>query len=82
MKNKLLLAAIAASTLVSAHADERFFTYVYESDVLPKGAWEFEQWLTYRKGFPGGDRNFSRHIWDFREEIAHIESVLRAAALR
>jgi hypothetical protein len=71
MKNKLLLAAIAASTLVSAHADERFFTYVHESDVLPKGAWEFEQWLTYRKGFPGGDRNFSRHIWDFREEIEY-----------
>jgi hypothetical protein len=71
MKHKLLLAALAASTLLSARADERFFTYVYESDVLPKGGVEFEQWLTYRKGFPGGDRNYSRHIWDFREEIEY-----------
>ena len=71
MKKKLLLAALAAASLVSARADERFFTYVYESDVLPKGAWEFEQWLTYRKGYPGGDRNFSQHIWDFREEIEY-----------
>jgi hypothetical protein len=68
--SRLLCAAIAASTL-GAYADERFFTYVYESDVLPKGRWEFEQWLTYRKGFPEGDRQFSQHIWDFREEIEY-----------
>jgi opacity protein-like surface antigen len=71
MKKKLLFAAFAAASLVSARADERFFTYVYESEVLPKGAWEFEQWLTYRKGFPGGDRDFTQHIWDFREEIEY-----------
>jgi hypothetical protein len=71
MKQKLLLAALAASTLVSARADERFFTYVYESEVLPKGGWEFEQWVTYRKGFPEGDRAFSQHLWDFREEIEY-----------
>jgi hypothetical protein len=71
MKQKMMVAALAMLTLVPARADERFFTYVYESDVLPKGAWEFEQWLTYRKGHPGGDRDFSRHIWDFREEIEY-----------
>ena len=71
MKQKLLLAALTAFTLVSARADERFFTYVYESDVLPKGRWEFEQWLTYRKGYPEGDRQFSHHLWDFREEIEY-----------
>jgi len=71
MKKKLLLAALAVASLVSARADERFFTYVYESEVLPKGGWEFEQWLTYRKGYPGGDRQFSQHIWDFREEIEY-----------
>jgi hypothetical protein len=69
--SRLLCAALAASTLATVHADERFFTYVYESEVLPKGRWEFEQWLTYRKGFPGGDREFSHHIWDFREEIEY-----------
>ena len=71
MKQTLLLAAVAASTLVPAFADERFFTYVYESDVLPKGRWEFEQWLTYRKGYPGGDRQYDQHLWDFREEIEY-----------
>ena len=68
--SRLFCTALAASTL-AAHADERFFTYVYESEVLPQGKWEFEQWLTYRKGYPEGDRNFSRHIWDFREEIEY-----------
>ena len=71
MKHKMLLAVLTASTLISAQADERFFTYVYESDVLPKGAWEFEQWLTYRQGNPGGDRDYTQHLWDIREEIEY-----------
>jgi len=63
MKRTLLLAALTVGAPGTVRADERFFTYVYESEVLPKGRWEFEQWLTYRKGFPDGDRNFSQHIW-------------------
>jgi len=64
----LIVVGLAAST-PSAVADERFFSYSYEADVLPKGKWEFEQWLTYRQGYPDGDRQFSSHFWDFREEI-------------
>ena len=72
MNNKLLLSIVSlAAGLVTARADERFFTYVYDADVLPKGKWEFEQWLTYRQGYPGGDRNYSQHIWDFREEVEY-----------
>src|SRR5689334_24469727 len=74
MNRKMLMVAAAAATygtLLTARADERFFGYVYEADVLPKGAWEFEQWITYRKGFPGGDRSYSQHLWDFREEIEY-----------
>jgi hypothetical protein len=74
MKNSSrLVCAVLSLVLFSsaASADERFFGYVYESDVLPKGKWEFEQWLTYRKGYPDGDRDFSQHIWDFREEIEY-----------
>jgi len=63
--------ATLAAALVSARADERFFTYVYESDVLPKGKWEFEQWLTYGQGYPGGDREYSSHTWSFREEMEY-----------
>lgn len=71
MKRKLLLSLAAVLAVFTARADERFFTYVHESDVLPKGALEFEQWLTYRQGYPGGDRNFDQHIWDFREELEY-----------
>jgi len=71
--NKRTLTTLASllACLAGARADERFFTYVYESEVLPKGRWEFEQWLTYRQGYPDGDRNFKEHIWDFREEIEY-----------
>ena len=72
MNNKSLLTiGSLAACLTAAHADERYFTYVNDADVLPQGRWEFEQWLTYRMGYPGGDRNFDRHIWDFREEVEY-----------
>jgi hypothetical protein len=60
-----LLAAAAA------HADERFFTYNQDADVIPKGRWEFEQWLTFRRGYPEGDHQFAQYLWDFREEIEY-----------
>jgi len=55
----------------TAVADERFFTYIQEADVIPKGGWEFEQWLTFRKGYPEGDHQFDQYLWDFREEIEY-----------
>ena len=55
----------------SALADERFFTYVQDADVIPKGGWEFEQWVTFRKGYAGGDRDFNQYLWDFREEMEY-----------
>lgn len=71
MKQKIRLASLMVLMLASARADERCFTYVYDADVLPRGAWEVEQWVTYRKGFAGGDRQFDQHLWDFREEIEY-----------
>lgn len=61
----------ASLAAAPALADERFFTYVQDAEVLPKGAWEFEQWVTLRQGYPGGDRNFDQYIWDFREEVEY-----------
>jgi hypothetical protein len=55
----------------SARADERFFTYSQDADVIPQGRWEFEQWLTLRKGYPEGDQDYDQYRWDFREEIEH-----------
>lgn len=52
----------------AAVADERLFTYSYQADsVMPKGHWEFEQWLTLLAGKEDGE--FYR--WDFREEIEY-----------
>lgn len=60
-----------ALSAMPASADERFFTYIQEADVIPKGGWEFEQWGTFSKGYLEGDHSFDRYLWDFREEIEH-----------
>ena len=31
-------------------ADENLFGYTYTADVLPRGKWELEQWITDRIG--------------------------------
>jgi len=59
-----LLAFVLASA--DAPAGERRFTYVYEATTLPKGQWEFEQWVTWKTA-KENNRGFDR--FDFREEI-------------
>ena len=72
---KPILAALLVSglALTSAHADERRFTYTYEPEVLPKGAMEFEQWVTLRtqrtKG--GGVQQGNYNQWEIREELEY-----------
>ena len=66
MKTCLATTLGLVGAALAIHADERFFTYSYEAaSVLPKGAVEFEQWITYRGGKESG--NYAR--WDFREEL-------------
>ena len=48
-----------------------FSPTVQEAEVIPKGGWEFEQWLTFRKGYPEGDHRYDQYLWDFREEIEY-----------
>lgn len=70
-----ILAALLVSflSLTSARADERRFTYTYEPEVLPKGAMEFEQWVTLRtqrtKG--GGVQQGNYNQWEIREELEY-----------
>jgi hypothetical protein len=48
-------AAIAGVLLCgTARADETPFGYIYTTDSLPKGKWEYEQWNTVRTGKPQG----------------------------
>ena len=52
--------------VVNAQAGERRFTYVYEALTMPKGTWEYEQWVTWKTA-KETDRDFDR--FDFRHEI-------------
>src|SRR5437879_8677922 len=54
-----------------ASATERYFTYTYEPETMPKGAREFEQWVTLRAGrsAAAGQDNFSR--WELRHELEY-----------
>jgi len=64
----MALSMVALAILpVSMNADERFFTYSYEPKVLPREAFEFEQWTTLRAGKEDGV--FSR--WDLRSEFEY-----------
>jgi hypothetical protein len=65
-----LLAALLAPEspgVPRAAADERLFGYSQSAEVLPQGKWEFEQWLTHRRGKAG--ESFS--AWDLREELEY-----------
>lgn len=46
----LSLFAVSFISTEFAEANQRHFTYTYESAVLPKSAREFELWTTYRSG--------------------------------
>ncbi len=74
MKKLNLLKALVLGTLFAAStapANERFFTYTYEPETMPKGTWEFEQWVTLRAGRNKavGKEDFYR--LQFREEIEY-----------
>ncbi|MFZ1990177.1 MAG: DUF6662 family protein [Alphaproteobacteria bacterium] len=48
-------ALLAVGAAAAAHADEALFGYVYTTDLLPKGKYEIEQWITDREGQAYGD---------------------------
>lgn len=68
-----LLAGLIASgaTLLPAHATDRLFTYTYEPETMPKGAAEFEQWVTWSGGrtIDVDQKKYSR--WNLREELEY-----------
>jgi hypothetical protein len=43
-----VLATLFFIVSFGAHAEESMFGFVYTTDLLPKGAWEVEQWMTWR----------------------------------
>jgi hypothetical protein len=59
------------TSLVTATATERYFTYTYEPETMPAGAAEFEQWITLRtqRSDDVGQHNFN--LWEIREEFEY-----------
>ena len=55
----------------SLRADERRFTYVYEPETLPAGAFEVENWVTYGTGRNAtvGQENYQS--WGLRQELEY-----------
>ena len=63
------LALLGASLVgvVPVSADEPLFGYTYTADLLPKGKWEIEQWITDREGQAFGHY----HDFKFRTEVEY-----------
>lgn len=64
-----LAAVLPAAALLAppARADEALFGYVYTTDPMPKGHWEYEQWNTLRTGKGAG----SYTAFDLSQELEH-----------
>jgi hypothetical protein len=67
----LAIAALLGAGLAPVTATERFFTYTYEPETMPKGVLEYEQWVTARVGRNStvGQENYTR--WEFRHELEY-----------
>ncbi|MBX7136465.1 MAG: transporter [Oligoflexia bacterium] len=62
-----VLVLLALFAPFRANCDERYFTYVYESTVLPENQWEVEQWITNQNGKEDGDYS----EWNLRTEFEY-----------
>lgn len=66
-----LTGVLAAGFAMTALGTDRLFTYTYEPETMPKGAWEFEQWATARLGRNQAVKRENYRRFDFREEIEY-----------
>jgi hypothetical protein len=73
MNMKRFLIGITGCLLAAApaRATERLFTYTYEPETLPKGAFEVEQWVTLRAGRNAAAGREDYYRFQFREELEY-----------
>lgn len=67
-RSTVVAAVLALGLAAAARADERVFTYTYETTTMPTGALEYEQWVTWKTA-KDSDETFDRI--DFRHEIEY-----------
>src|SRR6266496_2362613 len=71
-KNVMLSGVLCCGlSVVSASAMERYFGYTYEPETMPKGALEYEQWVTLRSGRNKTVGQESYNKWELREELEY-----------
>lgn len=70
-RNQPAFALLLAAAAVTAHADERRFTYTYEPETMPQGAWALEQWVTWRSGRTAAVGRDDYQRFQFREELEY-----------
>jgi hypothetical protein len=69
---KVLMGGLVGSLcLATGWADERRFTYTYEPETLPRGAMEFEQWVTLRTQRSAAVGQGNYNLWELREELEY-----------
>src|SRR5438067_12789357 len=63
-----VLCVISLCPAAHLSATERFFTYTYEPESMPRGVLEYEQWVTAAAGRNArvGQQDYNR--WEFRHE--------------
>lgn len=66
-----LAALLAMACLISAKATERNFTYTYEPETMPKGGFEYEQWIGLRAGRNSAVGQDDYNLWEFRHEFEY-----------
>ncbi len=65
MIRKITFTILVYFSIVNAH--ERLFTYSYDTDYLPRGLFELEQWTTLKTGKENG----MYYLWDMRTEFEY-----------
>lgn len=80
--NRLLFPSLLVGVVcvTSIRADERRFTYVYEPETLPAGAFEFENWVALGIGRNKTFGQDSYNRWDLRQELEYGVTDWYAAA--
>lgn len=64
-------AALSALAALTASATERLFTYTYEPETMPKGLFEYEQWVTLRAGRNSAVGQEDFNLWQLRHEFEY-----------
>jgi hypothetical protein len=66
-----VLIAVCTAMVPGASANDRLFTYSYEPETMPQGAWELEQWFTLRAGRNSHVMQDRYARWQFRTEAEY-----------